>query len=86
MPNRRYTSVLVVAMVCMLAPLAGAFADPTVTSGDGTTDNTEMQAESSSSSSGEETETPDNVEKPTKSFIPSESISADSAISFPVDI
>ena len=86
MRNRHYSSVLVVAMVCMLTPLAGASADPTATSGNATPVNPEIQAESSSPPSGEEPETPDKVEKPTKSFIPSESISADSATSFPVDI
>ena len=86
MRNRRYSSVLAVAMVCMLAPLAGASADPTATSGNGTPVDTEIQADSPSPSSGEETETLETVEKPAKPFIPSESISADSAISFPVDI
>jgi hypothetical protein len=73
-------------MVFMLTPFAGVSADPAVTSGDGRPVNPEQQAQSASPSSGEETQAPDRVETPTKPFIPSESISADSAISFPVDI
>ncbi len=79
--------VLAMALLLVLVPFIHAIADPASEpeSGDpGTT--TETQAESSNATRNAEPAEGDAAESPADPFIPSETISADSAISFPVDI
>ena len=86
MRTERYVGVVVVVFACMLAPFTGAVADPAVASGDARPVSPKNEPASSSPSGGERTRESGSAESSTKPFIPSESISADSAISFPVDI
>ncbi len=79
--------VLVSALLLSLVPFIHAMADPASEpeSGEQGT-STETQAESSKATRSEQPAEGGSEETPTDPFIPSESISADSAVSFPVDI
>lgn len=71
------------AIALLQLPFAQVRADPEATADTG---KTEAPAEKSSKSAGDKAATESTSEAPAEPFVPSESISADSAISFPVDI
>ena len=86
-PAPALARVLAMALLLVLVPFIPAIADPASEPerGDpGTT--TETQSESSNATRNGEPAEGDAGESPAAPFIPSETISADSAISFPVDI
>ncbi len=82
MPNRVRATVVALALILASAPghLAGPYADPASKPESGKT------AESSSESAGKEPAPGGSEPSGPEPFVPSEKISADSAISFPVDI
>jgi hypothetical protein len=84
MRNRYRIGALILMLLLALAPFVSAISDPASAPGGGSpAPETQTGA---SSASGSETPARGSAVTPAEPFIPSESISADSAISFPVDI
>jgi hypothetical protein len=87
MRNESRVTALAIALLSVLVPFVHAVAGPASESESGNPGVvTETQAESPPATRNEERGEGVAEELPAKPFIPSESISADSAISFPVDI
>ena len=77
--------VLVPVLALVVLPFIGAIADPATRSQKGNAD-TVTQSQPKSQDPAEKEKTAAGEEPPVDPFIPSETISADSAVSFPVDI
>lgn len=87
MRNRRRLGALIFTSLLLVTPIIGAVADPTSEPEGAKPESvTETRTESSNATRSKESTEGADKETPDDSFIPSESISADSAISFPVDI
>ncbi|GMQ75781.1 MAG: hypothetical protein BMS9Abin01_1039 [Gammaproteobacteria bacterium] len=87
MRNESRVTALVMALLLVLVPFVHAIAQPASESESGNPGRvTETQAESAPATRNEERGEGVAEESPAEPFIPSESISADSAVSFPVDI
>ncbi len=87
MRNESRITVLAIALLLVLTPFVGALAQPASGPGSGNPDAaTETKAETPPATRDEKRGEGVAEELPAEPFIPSESISADSAISFPVDI
>lgn len=83
MRSRRHHGAWALALMLALLPLSGEAADPESKPAAGDSD---AAAQSADESSAVEADESTGQEQPAEPFVPSESISADSAISFPVDI
>ena len=77
--------VVVLTLPLLLLSGIGVIADPATPSAEGKTD-TATQSQSKSQNQKKATDASAGEESPTDTFTPSETISADSAVSFPVDI
>lgn len=77
--------VVVLTLPLLLLPVIGAIADPATPSAEGKTD-TATQSRSKSQNQKKSPAKSAGKESPADTFTPSETISADSAVSFPVDI
>jgi len=87
MRNESRVTALAIVLLLVLVPFVNAIAQPASGSESGNPGTvTETQAESPPATRNEERGEGVAEESPAEPFIPSESISADSAISFPVDI
>ncbi len=87
MRNESRVTALAMALLLVLVPFVHAIAQPASESESGDPGTiTETQAESPPATRNAERGEGVAEESPAEPFIPSESISADSAISFPVDI
>jgi hypothetical protein len=87
MRNRSRLGVLVLALPLVVAPFAGAIAGPaTQPEKDGADTQTQSQPKSQNPAEKKKPAGGAGKESPIEPFIPSETISADSAVSFPVDI
>lgn len=87
MRTEHRTGALVLLALLVWNPFANVYADAATESEGGKSGPvTETQTESSNASRKAEPGESDREETPAEPFIPSESVSADSAVSFPVDI
>jgi hypothetical protein len=86
MPIKRYVSALVLVPLLILTSFVGTIADPAAPSDTIKSADTQPRAAPSGTSDAKEADAPGSAQTPVKPFTPSETISADSAISFPVDI
>ena len=85
MRNKSRLRVLVLVLPLVVVPCIGATADPAIQSQKGNAD-TVTQSQPKSQAPAEKEKSAAGEESPVDPFIPSETISADSAVSFPVDI
>ena len=87
MQNSHFSATLVLAFLLAATPVTPALADPETTPQSGGAQATgESPPRSSGAASSQSPAAGGAQVKPADPFVPSESISADSAISFPVDI
>lgn len=87
MRTKHRIGALVLISLFVSNPLSGASADPASEPESGEPDPvTETQTRSSNAVPSNKSGENDRKETPAEPFIPSESVSADSAVSFPVDI
>ena len=85
MRNKFRLGIVVLTLPLFLLPGIGAIADPATPPDQGTTDPA-TQSQSKPPNQKKSPATSAGKESPTDTFTPSETISADSAVSFPVDI
>lgn len=87
MRNEFRTAALALSLLLALIPFAQGIADPVSEPGSGdATAPSEPSSDSSIREPGEKSAEGGENTRPTDPFVPSETISADSAIAFPVDI
>jgi len=87
MRTKHRIGALVLVLLLVWTAFGGALADPASQPASGNTAPlTETQLESSDASRNAGSREGDRQETPAEPFVPSESVSADSAVSFPVDI
>ena len=87
MPNERCIRALVAALLLTFVSLPGAYADPAASPQQGGTDEAAGSSPApAQSAAGEDPDEGGTGASGPEPFVPSEKISADSAISFPVDI
>ncbi len=85
MRNEFRTAALVLSLLLALVPFVQGIADPVSEPGSGNAA-AQPPSDSSISEAGEKSAEGGEKTRPAEPFIPSETISADSAIAFPVDI
>ena len=87
MQNSHRAAALALAFLLTATPVTPALSDPQTTAKSGDAQTTGEPPPPSSGASSTQSPAADDAQvKPADPFVPSESISADSAISFPVDI
>ena len=87
MRNEFRTAALALSLLLALVPFVQGIADPVSEPGSGNaTAPAEPPSDSSISEAGEKSAEGGEKTRPAEPFVPSETISADSAIAFPVDI
>jgi hypothetical protein len=87
MRNKLATAILALSLLLTLVPFVQGVADPVSEPGSGNaTAPGKPPSDSSSTGTGEKSAEASENTQPAAPFIPSETISADSAIAFPVDI
>ncbi len=87
MRNESRIGALALSLLLALVPFAHAMADPVSEPGSGnTTAPAQLPSDSSISEPGEKSAEGGGNTRPAEPFVPSETVSSDSAVSFPVDI